>query len=550
MYQRSPLSMSPWTQVSGKPFFERPLGALEQVFYWDSAFEGTADLVECLEVELDEHFHQTVYDIQSNIVKAWISLKREFPLLGARLQERSGTDVVFLVDEFKLRTVTTDEVKYHPVASQDEAQAMAYTLVTGPRQLSNDLLARVYVLPRTDLPARFHVFIHVTHLITDGMANISMNKKFLERMAIPNTVSWSLKDRLALAIPLEDAHPARHLNAARRRWRKAIGYTIAQIRSSKQSGGHTLPRRLSRLTTYTPARSGHVAHELSEEETSTIMHFCRKYKLTFGNVFPLLGHLALTRVLCRRYLRGDMSEEEWGFRKKEPLTTAGPLNLRPLLDTEWYKAGGSNHVVISIGFFFYTLPFMPLGRAQNLRRGDAVPSYTQLLSSERFLLRSKLVKEQAAALLKHPLAYELSTARLRSRVPQNRGVVANWRSGTVPPGVDDSQISAIDQSLQGLVMSHGGSSFGNVDALLPRQYSDASQNPALRLVSSQAILRCRPTELYLGASTINKRLRLHIFWDKNVYEESVIKEWFEEVIQATGYYLINRGTWNAVQSHL
>lgn len=70
---------------------------------------------------------------------------------------------------------------------------------------------------------------------------------------------------------------------------------------------------------------------------------CRAKGLTFGSVLPILGQIAMARVLCQRYLQGKMSQEEWEFRKAEPMINAGPLNLRPFLDSEWFKNGGRAH---------------------------------------------------------------------------------------------------------------------------------------------------------------------------------------------------------------
>lgn len=51
------------------------------------------------------------------------------------------------------------------------------------------------------------------------------------------------------------------------------------------------------------------------------------------------------------------------------------------------------------------------------------------------------------------------------------------------------------------------------------------------------MLHCRPTELYLGASTSAQRLRLIVYWDNNVFEEDLITEWLDEVKNAVDFYL-------------
>jgi len=49
-------------------------------------------------------------------------------------------------------------------------------------------------------------------------------------------------------------------------------------------------------------------------------------------------------------------------------------------------------------------------------------------------------------------------------------------------------------------------------------------------------LRCRPTELYLGAATTRGQLHLHVFWDSNVYDDEMVAELLSEVKMATEFY--------------
>lgn len=99
----------------------------------------------------------------------------------------------------------------------------------------------------------------------------------------------------------------------------------------------------------------YIHRSFSIEKSQTIILNCQKNKFTFGNAYPILAQIALTRVLCRRYLRGDISEEEWEFRKKEPMFTAGPINLRPYLDKNWLEQGGISNVSLAINFYRYPL---------------------------------------------------------------------------------------------------------------------------------------------------------------------------------------------------
>lgn len=217
------------------------------------------------------------------------------------------------------------------------------------------------------------------------------------------------------------------------------------------------------LTLFTPAQSAAVFTSFSSEVSSQIMRSCRKYGITFGNAFPVLSQVALTRVLCRRYINGHISNEEWEYRKKEPMTTGGPLNLRPFLDREWFERGGSNNVSLSISFFLNTLPFMPLGLASTIKPGDALPPFPALLTPARFLLRCNIAKQQARRFIQHPRFLEIAGARAQSRVDRLQGVAVQWKSHHEHHTLNPPTISVPDQgATYGPVFSHGGSSLGNV----------------------------------------------------------------------------------------
>ena len=70
-----------------------------------------------------------------------------------------------------------------------------------------------------------------------------------------------------------------------------------------------------------------------------------------------------------------------------------------------------------------------------------------------------------------------------------------------------------------------------VDGLLPAEYT------GLRLERDVTRLRCRPGEFYLGARTQYGQMHVHVFFDGNVVEEEVAREWIEEVKMALEYYL-------------
>lgn len=146
------------------------------------------------------------------------------------------------------------------------------------------------------------------------------------------------------------------------------------------------------------------------------------------------------------------------------MVTGGPLSLRPFLDKEWFKQGGASNVSLAISFFDYTLPFMPLGSASSISPGSALPSFHQLLSPQRFLLRCISIKTQAAHLIKHPLFLEIAEVHMPERAESLRNFGSHWRQDkAVPKDLDDRVISAVEQASIGPVWTHGGSSFGNVN---------------------------------------------------------------------------------------
>lgn len=59
----------------------------------------------------------------------------------------------------------------------------------------------------------------------------------------------------------------------------------------------------------------------------------------------------------------------------------------------------------------------------------------------------------------------------------------------------------------------------------------------LEVIDVLSYLRCRPTELYLGASTNRKRLSFFLYWDSNAYSDDLVREWAEEVKAAALHYL-------------
>lgn len=185
----------------------------------------------------------------------------------------------------------------------------------------------------------------------------------------------------------------------------------------------------------------------------------------------------MTRVLYRRYLRGEISEDEWAYRKKQPHISGGPLNLRPYLDKEWFERGGGGEFMLSISLFHYALPFMTLGetaeRYQDRKHGlervlsDGAPPFPELLTFDRFLHRAGLVKKQATAFFSHPLFYEIVRAVSLARIERTRLGALQWMKRIDAANGNDTQKNSDDKKVLAVtempvVFAHGGSSIGNV----------------------------------------------------------------------------------------
>lgn len=61
------------------------------------------------------------------------------------------------------------------------------------------------------------------------------------------------------------------------------------------------------------------------------------------------------------------------------------------------------------------------------------------------------------------------------------------------------------------------------------------------MIDLWSILRCRLDQLYLGSVTFNKKLDISFVWDKNVYDETTIGEWLDEMVEVARHYLMTRG---------
>jgi len=225
-----------WTPVGDLPspnrVFTRPLDNNEVGFFYDGTFNGVADMVEhyMVQTRRDSLFELT------NVSRTWIALKRIFPLLGATTRETDyeATSASFTVAEADLGVIRPGEVDLLTVGSEAKVHEFVGQLISGPRQLSPDLLSRVYIFSREDDPGLYHVVIHIAHLITDGMSALTLVRTFFDILSLPPTAHVpDLEARLALCVGSENLNPNRNLPLARRQWMRAIGWVIHHIRDPK-----------------------------------------------------------------------------------------------------------------------------------------------------------------------------------------------------------------------------------------------------------------------------------------------------------------------------
>lgn len=203
---------------------------------------------------------------------------------------------------------------------------------------------------------------------------------------------------------------------------------------------------------------------------------CRLHGITFGNTYFTLAQVAMTRVLYRRYLRGEISEEEWAYRKRQPHISGGPLNLRPYLDNTWFEKGGGGEFMLSISLFYTQLPFMTLGEtAEGHQRVllDGAPPFSDLLTFDRFLHRAELAKKQATAFFSHPLFFEIIHAVSLARLDRTRSGALQWVK-RVEASANGRDENSTDEALAvtniPIVWAHGGSSVGSARFVSISQY--------------------------------------------------------------------------------
>ncbi|KAF9234344.1 hypothetical protein BU15DRAFT_79095 [Melanogaster broomeanus] len=147
----------------------------------------------------------------------------------------------------------------------------------------------------------------------------------------------------------------------------------------------------------------------------------------------------------------------------------------------------------------------------------APPPFANLLTFNRFLHRANMVKRQAANFLNHPLFLEIASVEPITQLERTRIRALEWlksvEEGTM---ADDTEVLA-PADFPGTTWAHGAQ--------------------AISVEYWMVHLHARPGQLYLGAVTIHKQLHMKVFYDVNVFEEAIAREWLDEVRDAVVWYL-------------
>lgn len=560
-----------WTSLDSTPgrrIFFRPLGITETTFYW-SGLNDAADTLMHIHLRTTQTNDQDIHS-ESNVLRSWASVKRRFPLIAAEVEEHEFGPR-FVIREETVMNLRPDDVTFMEVNSFHHVECLVKDMMDGPRCLSSQLLARAYILRRTDKSDHFHVLIVLAHCITDAAGTSTVLRTFLDTLSSRIEPPYiPLGERVHAYQALESNLGSKDLPLVKRRWIRALGYAISVARMSRFKGGHTLPGDFRKSTPHTSAKNRNQVSIFSRAVSSTILTNCRRHGITMNSAYYALSQVALARVLCRQYLRGQISEEEWEYRKRQPMYVLGPLNLRPYQDNE---TGGSGDVGLGVGIAPYVLPFMPLGE---MSRGDlsrlelvnGAPDFPALMSFDRFLLRCANVKTQVQKLLKHPRLVDICTSTLRLYWSAFGKDVTLKRLKTRDSDHTEEGNESVSFQSFNPIYTQVGATLGDMDALVPTDYPLPPEHYLSPLCSTPHAYRAGypswspqaavledaktprlhveywcphpytpPAELYLGASTTHQQLQYFSCYDEHVFSDKIVVEWLSELKDATLWYL-------------
>ncbi|KIJ63122.1 hypothetical protein HYDPIDRAFT_92981 [Hydnomerulius pinastri MD-312] len=512
------------------PVFVRPLGLTELAFYWTATRRGSSDIYTSLEVGATDNSLPS----DAKFTETWCSIRRRFPLLAAQVRVVDRKEC-FVVQESYLSHVRAGEVTFVTIASS-EVQSFIHDLLDGSRPLSDELLARVYIIRHPDCSNKLHILFVAAHMITDHKSSVALARVFLDVLSsgcdLPHL---PLADRLAMVPAREVLWPRNGMTAARRHWRKAIGFAIFSVRLSKFRGGNSFPRKEPAA----PVRSRMLATAIPPDISKTIRATCRAQGITFGNAFSILTHIAMSRVRHRLYLRGLISEEEWRYCRTQPTYINSPLDLRSYLDPVWYRNGGGGELLLSSSSLRFSLPFMPIS-PQTPLNGSEPPPFRDMLSLARFHLRCKVMQSQAQKLFRHPLFLETTIGSSLALLEQAKSAAGRDAESGQELGCRAYSSSGGPVVAAYIVTNLGVVSFPTPSTPTPtptRIGHRPSSAYCLHVNDRQTYLQCRPGELYIASSIFQEQLTMSVRFDTTAYDGEMVREWLEEVKAACIWYL-------------
>ncbi|KIJ57808.1 hypothetical protein HYDPIDRAFT_34772 [Hydnomerulius pinastri MD-312] len=531
------------------PVFVRPLGLTELAFYWTATRRGSGDIYMSLEVGATDNSLPS----DAKFTETWCSIRRRFPLLAAQVRVVDGKEC-FVVQESYLSHVRAGELTLITIASS-EVQNFIHDLLDGSRPLSDELLARVYIIRHPDCSNKLHILFVATHMIADHKSSATLSRVFLDVLSSGRDLPHlPLADRLAMVPAREALWPHNGMTAARRHWRKAIGFAVF-------SGGNSFPRKEPAAL----VRSRMLATAIPPDISKTILATCRAQGITFGNAFSILTHIAMSRVLHRLYLRGLISEEDWQYCRMQPTYINSPLDLRSYLDPVWYRNGGGGELLLSSSSLRLSLPFMPISLQTPANRSEP-PPFRDMLSLARFHLRCKVMKSQTQKLFRHPLFLETT-------IGSSLALLEQAKSATDRDAKSGEELGCrAYSSSSGVVAAYTITNLGVIDNIFPTSYPLDSEHPlspwspathpakagfltsstptptrnggdrpsgayCLHVDDWQTYLQCRPGELYIASSIFQEQLTMTMRFDATIYDGEMVREWLEEVKAACIWYL-------------
>ncbi|KAI0715976.1 hypothetical protein C8T65DRAFT_642426 [Cerioporus squamosus] len=476
------------------------------------------------------------------------------------MDDSDGMDAVkFVVSEQAGTHHQPDEVVLRTVSSPAEVEALIWRLLRDESMSDHHLISRLFVFAFKGRPRTYEVLFRAAHAIADGISGATIARTFFDVLTSPPAHIPSLEERLNMALPYDQLNPTNNMSLARQRWRRAIARVTFLNRRRKLAGGHTIPRTATDATYRTPATTDRVGSRFSVSESAAILATCKRHKLTFGAVIPVISQLAITRMLHRRYFRREISEDEWEYRRQQPMHFEGPMNLRPYMDEEWQRKGGATGVALAIDYY----------EDEGVPRVDGAPPLSALLSRARFFHRSQLFRAQLQRRVRHPLMLDIALARQPIYLLRKKMSVTRWMAAQKGEPLPTYTVPLHWDSAPAYVPAISLSSVGELSLILPESYPlppghplsvhthravyssfgaigearpaappvTADSNALLRIINDDTYLHSRPFNFFLGNGTQRNQISMFLGFDANVYTREDVDEFMRECREVALYYL-------------